>query len=56
VSLSGGQPVHYLCDEADGWQPELADIEAKLTPRTRAIVIINPNNPTGAVYSRAVLE
>jgi alanine-synthesizing transaminase len=56
VSLSGGQPVHYLCDEADGWQPDLADIEAKITPRTRAIVIINPNNPTGAVYSRAVLE
>jgi alanine-synthesizing transaminase len=56
VSLSGGQPVHYLCDEAAGWQPDLADIEAKITPRTRAIVIINPNNPTGAVYTQPVLE
>jgi len=56
VSLSGGTPVHYLCDEANGWQPDLADMEAKITPRTRGIVIINPNNPTGAVYSQAVLE
>ncbi|WP_067490681.1 pyridoxal phosphate-dependent aminotransferase [Actinomadura hibisca] len=56
VSLCGGTPVHYLCDEADDWQPSVADIEAKITDRTRAIVIINPNNPTGAVYSRAVLE
>ncbi|MFC9977599.1 pyridoxal phosphate-dependent aminotransferase [Spirillospora sp. NPDC127200] len=56
VSLCGGTPVHYLCDEADDWQPSVADIEAKITDRTRAIVIINPNNPTGAVYSREVLE
>jgi alanine-synthesizing transaminase len=56
VSLSGGVPVHYLCDEQAGWMPDLADIEAKLTPRTRALVIINPNNPTGAVYSRELLE
>ncbi|MEO5874119.1 MAG: pyridoxal phosphate-dependent aminotransferase [Streptosporangiaceae bacterium] len=51
VSLAGGTPVHYLCEEADGWQPSLEDIEAKVTPRTRALVLINPNNPTGAVYS-----
>ncbi|MCW2888657.1 MAG: alanine-synthesizing transaminase [Streptosporangiaceae bacterium] len=56
VSLSGGIPVHYLCDEQAGWMPDVADIEARLTPRTRALVIINPNNPTGAVYSRELLE
>ncbi len=56
VSLSGGRPVHYHCDEARDWQPDLADIEAKITERTRGIVVINPNNPTGAVYSRQVLE
>jgi alanine-synthesizing transaminase len=55
VSLAGGTPVHYLCDEAEGWQPSLEDIEAKVTPRTKALVIINPNNPTGAVYSRETL-
>ncbi len=55
VSLSGGRPVHYLCDELRDWQPDLADMEAKITPRTRGIVIINPNNPTGAVYSRDTL-
>jgi alanine-synthesizing transaminase len=55
VSLAGGTPVHYLCDEAEGWQPSLADIEAKVTSRTKALVIINPNNPTGAVYSRDTL-
>ncbi|MGK5554178.1 pyridoxal phosphate-dependent aminotransferase [Actinomadura kijaniata] len=55
VSLSGGTPVHYRCDEAADWQPDLDDIEARITDRTRAIVIINPNNPTGAVYSREVL-
>ncbi|MCP1675083.1 alanine-synthesizing transaminase [Natronocella acetinitrilica] len=56
VTLSGGRPVHYLCDEARDWQPDLADMEAKITPRTRGIVVINPNNPTGAVYSRETLE
>lgn len=56
VSLSGGRPVHYLCDEDCGWEPDLADMEAKITANTRGIVVINPNNPTGAVYSRKVLE
>ena len=56
VSLSGAKPVHYLCDEENDWQPSLDDIRAKITDKTRAIVIINPNNPTGAVYSREVLE
>lgn len=56
VTLSGGTPVHYLCDEDQGWFPDLADIERKITPKTRGIVVINPNNPTGAVYSKEVLE
>lgn len=56
TSLGGGTPVHYLCDEEDGWQPNIDDIESKITPRTKALVIINPNNPTGAVYSRAMIE
>ena len=56
VSLSDGTPVHYLADEDNGWQPDLDDIRARITPRTKAIVVINPNNPTGAVYSREVLE
>lgn len=56
TSLGGGTPVHYLCDAADDWQPVLDDIRAKVTPRTKAIVVINPNNPTGAVYRREVLE
>ena len=56
VSLSGGKAVHYLCDEQAGWFPDLDDIISKITPRTRGIVIINPNNPTGAVYSKALLE
>ncbi|HET8926837.1 MAG TPA: pyridoxal phosphate-dependent aminotransferase [Microbacterium sp.] len=56
TSLGGGTPVHYRCDEASGWEPDLDDIRAKVTPRTKAIVVINPNNPTGAVYSREVLE
>jgi alanine-synthesizing transaminase len=56
VTLSGGTPVHYLCDEADGWNPDLADIEAKITENTHALVIINPNNPTGAVYTKEVVE
>ncbi|MGQ0466869.1 MAG: pyridoxal phosphate-dependent aminotransferase [Sporichthyaceae bacterium] len=55
-SLAGGRPVHYMCDEEAGWMPDLADIESKISDRTRAIVVINPNNPTGAVYSRDVLE
>jgi alanine-synthesizing transaminase len=56
TSLSGGTPVHYRCDEANGWQPDLDDMAAKITQRTRGIVVINPNNPTGAVYSKATLE
>jgi alanine-synthesizing transaminase len=55
VSLGGGRPQHYLCDEGAGWLPDLADIRAKITPNTRAIVIINPNNPTGALYPTALL-
>ncbi len=54
TSLSGGTPVHYLCDEANGWMPNLEDIRAKITPRTKGIVVINPNNPTGALYSDAL--
>ncbi|MGJ7611000.1 MULTISPECIES: pyridoxal phosphate-dependent aminotransferase [unclassified Variovorax] len=56
TSLSGGTPVHYLCDEANGWMPNLDDIRAKITPRTKGIVVINPNNPTGALYSDALLK
>ena len=56
VSLCGGKPVHYRCDEENGWQPDLEDIRAKCTNKTRVIVVINPNNPTGAVYDRNVLE
>lgn len=56
VSLSGGTPVHYLCDEQAGWTPDLTDIERKLTPRTKGIVVINPNNPTGALYPTEVLQ
>ncbi|MDD9894660.1 MAG: aminotransferase class I/II-fold pyridoxal phosphate-dependent enzyme, partial [Gammaproteobacteria bacterium] len=55
VSLAGGNPVHYVCDESADWFPSVADIESKVNARTRAIVIINPNNPTGAVYSREIL-
>ena len=55
VSLSGGTPVHYLCDESREWAPDLADLRKKITPRTKAIVVINPNNPTGAIYSKEVL-
>jgi len=55
TSLSGGKPVHYLCDEANGWMPNLDDIRAKITPRTKGIVVINPNNPTGVLYSDALL-
>ena len=56
VSLSGGTPVHYLCDEQAGWTPDLADIERKITPNTKGIVVINPNNPTGALYPTEVLQ
>lgn len=56
ASLAGGKPVHYLCDEQADWMPDLADIEAKITDRTKALVIINPNNPTGAVYDHAMME
>ena len=56
VALSGGTPVHYLCDEQAEWFPDMADIRRKITPRTRAIVVINPNNPTGALYPPAVLQ
>jgi alanine-synthesizing transaminase len=56
TSLSGGTPVHYLCDEAQGWMPDLDDIRAKITPRTKGIVVINPNNPTGALYSDDLLK
>jgi len=56
VNLCGGKPVHYLCDEGADWQPDLEDIRNKITPRTRAMVVINPNNPTGAVYETAMLE
>ncbi len=55
VSLSGGRPVHYLCDEQADWAPDIADIRAKITPRTRGIVVINPNNPTGALYPPELL-
>jgi alanine-synthesizing transaminase len=56
VNLCGGTPVHYLCDEGADWQPDLADIRNRITPKTRALVVINPNNPTGAVYEKAMLE
>jgi alanine-synthesizing transaminase len=56
VSLSGGTPVHYICDEADDWMPDLDDIRRKITPNTKAIVVINPNNPTGALYSDELLQ
>jgi alanine-synthesizing transaminase len=56
VSLSGGTPVHYLCDEGAGWLPDLDDIRRKITPRTRGIVVINPNNPTGALYPQDLLR
>jgi alanine-synthesizing transaminase len=55
-SLAGARPVHYVCDENDAWMPSLADIRAKITPRTKAIVVINPNNPTGVLYSDDLLK
>jgi alanine-synthesizing transaminase len=56
TSLSGGTPVHYRCEEANGWMPDLDDILAKVTPRTKGIVVINPNNPTGALYADELLK
>lgn len=56
VTLAGGKAVHYICDESADWYPDIADIRAKVTPRTKGIVIINPNNPTGALYPREILE
>jgi alanine-synthesizing transaminase len=56
VTLAGGTPVHYRCDEGNGWDPDLEDIESKITPNTHALVVINPNNPTGAVYSKETVK
>nr|WP_315468288.1 pyridoxal phosphate-dependent aminotransferase [uncultured Undibacterium sp.] len=56
VSLSGGKPVHYICDESAGWMPDIDDIKSKITPNTKAIVVINPNNPTGALYPVDILQ
>ncbi len=56
VSLAGGKAVHYVCDEAAEWYPDLADMESKVTSRTKAIILINPNNPTGALYPKEILE
>ncbi|MBL8492057.1 MAG: pyridoxal phosphate-dependent aminotransferase [Rhodocyclaceae bacterium] len=56
VSLSGGTPIHYLCDEANEWLPDLADMRRKITPNTKAVVVINPNNPTGALYPVETLQ
>lgn len=56
TNLAGGKAVHYICDEGSDWYPDLADIESKITPMTKAIVIINPNNPTGALYPKELLE
>lgn len=56
VSLAGGKPVHYVCDEESEWYPDLADMRKKITSKTKAIVVINPNNPTGALYPREILE
>ncbi len=56
VNLSGGKAVHYLCDEESNWNPDIKDMESKITPKTKGIVVINPNNPTGTVYDRVILE
>ena len=56
TNLAGGTAVHYICDEQSDWNPDIADIESKITPKTKAIVVINPNNPTGALYPKEILE
>ncbi|MBQ4601048.1 MAG: aminotransferase class I/II-fold pyridoxal phosphate-dependent enzyme [Oscillospiraceae bacterium] len=56
TNLAGGKAVHYICDESSDWYPDLQDMESKITPKTKAIVVINPNNPTGALYPREILE
>lgn len=56
TNLAGGTAVHYICDEESDWYPDIADIESKVTPKTKAIVVINPNNPTGALYPKEILE
>ncbi|MBE6983713.1 MAG: aminotransferase class I/II-fold pyridoxal phosphate-dependent enzyme [Ruminococcaceae bacterium] len=56
VNLAGGKAVHYICDEQSEWYPDIKDIESKITPKTKALVIINPNNPTGALYPQEILE
>ena len=56
TNLAGGKAVHYICDESSDWYPDTADIESKITPKTKAIVVINPNNPTGALYPKELLE
>ena len=56
VSLAGGMPVHYMCDEQNEWNPDIADMESKITAHTKGIVLINPNNPTGALYPREIIE
>ncbi len=56
VWIAGAKPVHYICDEEANWYPDINDIKSKITPKTKAIVIINPNNPTGALYPREILE
>ena len=56
VTLAGGNPIHYVCDEASDWAPDLDDIKSKITNKTKAILIINPNNPTGAIYSDECLK
>jgi alanine-synthesizing transaminase len=56
VGLQGGKAIHYLCDEANDWNPDIEDIESKITSKTKAIILINPNNPTGAVYTKEIVE
>ena len=56
ANLAGGKAVHYICDEQAGWYPDIEDMKKKITNRTKAIVVINPNNPTGALYPREILE